>query len=147
MNTETQPEDQGQLGSTAFPEPSQEAIHDARAEAVVDAIKESTKDAYKRGANEGYGDEPTNGPKFSGSKDVFNLQDLVDLHPDQLADRLKGDALNPLTEAQVAGLIEIERSGKNRDDVVKALCARLGIKSPYEVTNAGPAFTNVVNRI
>jgi hypothetical protein len=40
----------------------------------------------------------------------------------------------------------MERSGKNRTDVVEVICAVLGIKSPYEVTDAGPSYTNDVSR-
>jgi hypothetical protein len=36
----------------------------------------------------------------------------------------------------------LERSGQNRTEHVKVLCERLGVKSPYEVTQAGPAWTN-----
>jgi hypothetical protein len=78
---------------------------------------------------------------------VFQIQDLVDLDPKALKERLSKDNKAPsLTQGQVAGLLEVERSGKNRTDVVKVLCEHLKITSPYEVTNAGPAYTNDVTR-
>lgn len=133
----------------AFPEPSKSEIVAARAQGVKDAIQESTKDAYKTGANEGYGDSQSAGTKFEGMREVFHLQHLVDLHPDELKKTLDGtvDTKVALTEAQIAGLLEVERSGKNRTDVVKVLCERLGVKSPAEVTAAGPAYTNDITRL
>jgi hypothetical protein len=136
--------------NTAFPEPKPAEIKSLRAEGVKEAIKESTKDAYIAGANEGYGDDAS-GERFGGSREVSHLQDLVDLPEDDLADLLdgKGDHVHSgrLSEGQIAGLLEVERSGKNRTNVVRLLCKRLKIKSPYEATAAGPAFTNDTSNI
>lgn len=126
----------------AFPEPSKDEILQARADGVKDAIKESTKDAYKTGANEGYGTSESSTKTFEGSKDVSAIQDWVDLDIKELEKRIKGDGERPITEARIVGLLEVERSGKNRTEVVQVLCKRLGIKSPYEATAAGPAYTN-----
>jgi hypothetical protein len=135
----------------AFPEPKPAEIKEAKAEGVKDAIRESTKDAYISGANEGYGDNDTATQRFTGVREVGHLQDLVDLPEDDLADLLhgKGDHARSgtLTEAQIAGLLEVERSGKNRTGHVRLFCKRLGIKSPYEVTSAGPAYTNDTTNI
>lgn len=49
-----------------------------------------------------------------------------------------------LAEDTVAGLLALERAGQNRTPYVKALCKRLKVKSPYEVTSAGPDYTNDV---
>ena len=138
--------------SEAFPSPTKAEIIEARREGVKDAIQESTKEAYKTGADQGYGDSPTTGKQLQGSKEVAHIQHLVDLHPDVLADVLDGKdvpgrpALG-LTEAQVAGLLEVERSGKNRTDIVQLLMKRLDIKHPSEVTAAGPAYTNDITRL
>ena len=138
-------------GSEAFPEPKPAEIKALRAEGVKDAIKESTKDAYISGANEGYGDDATATQRFNGMKEVAHLNDLVDLPEDDLNDLLNGKSDHPhagrLTDAQVAGLLEVERSGKNRTSHVKVLMKRLGIKSPYEATAAGPAYTNDTTNI
>jgi hypothetical protein len=88
------------------------------------------------------------------SADVMNLAYLLEQPPEVLANSLDGKAADgtddpnatPLTEGQIAGLLETERSGKNRTDIVKVLCDRLGIATPYEVTSAGPNYTNPVNR-
>lgn len=94
------------------------------------------------------------GPRIVKTADVMHLAELLESPPETLKARLDGktpdgnDDPNAagLTEGQIAGLLETERSGKNRTDIVKVLCDRLGIKSPYEVTSAGPNYTNPVNR-
>ena len=134
--------DEGQFGSEAFPGPSKDEIVQARTEGVIDAIKESTKDAFKRGANEGYGNAPGEERVIVVAADVLFLAPVLELDEKALADRIDENADAPLTESKVAGLLEMERSGKNRTHVVKALCKRLGVKSPTEVTDAGPAYTN-----
>lgn len=142
----TQSSGDAPTASAAFPEPADEDKAKAREQGVLDAIKESTKEAYKSGANEGYGDNGE-GPRFNGTMEVAHLEHLVDLPIDKLNDVLNGKGVNPgdnpvpLSENQIAGLLEVERSGKNRTDRVRVLCKRLGIKSPYEATNAGPAYT------
>jgi hypothetical protein len=88
------------------------------------------------------------------SADVMNLAYLLEQPPEVLANSLDGKLpdgspdpnATPLTEGQIAGLLETERSGKNRTDIVQVLCDRLGIATPYEVTSAGPNYTNPVNR-
>jgi hypothetical protein len=37
------------------------------------------------------------------------------------------------------GLLDLERSGQNRTEYVEALCKRLGVDDPRDVTHAGPA--------
>ena len=77
---------------------------------------------------------------------VAHIWDILDLAPDQLKERLDSDDHIALSQGQVAGLLEVERSGKNRADIVQVLVDWLGITSPYEVTDAGPNYTNVVSR-
>lgn len=117
----------------------------AKKEGVLNTIAEDAGNRFK--ATDGVAD---NDPEVGIQKtnDVFHLQDLVDLDPAELKKALdgKGDHQTGLSEGQIAGLLEVERSGKNRTDVVQVLCARLGIKTPYEVTDAGPNYTNDVNR-
>lgn len=138
----TQPPQPKAPGSEAFPEPSKAETIAARKQGVVDAIAESTKEAYMRGANEGYGDSDGNARIFQGTKDVFRLLPMLDLDVVELKKQLDGKTERPLSEAQIAGLLEAERSGKNRTEWVKVFCERLGIKSPYEATAAGPNYTN-----
>lgn len=125
----------------AFPEPSKAEIINARADGVLDAIKESTKDAYKAGANETTGNPDLAPQRIVMDKEVFTIQHLVDGGVDALNEAIDPKKPNPLSEGKIAGLLEVERSGKNRTDVVRALCVRLGVKSPREVTDAGPAWT------
>ena len=137
--------DQGQFGNPAFPEPKAEEIVEARKEGVIDAIKSSTADAFKRGANEGYGDAP--GPdsekrRIEVDHNVFNLAPLLDLSAEELKKRVDPKAEGSLSEGKVAGLLETERSGRNRTEHVKVLVERLGVKSAYDVTDAGPPYTN-----
>lgn len=140
--------DNGQNGSEAFPEPAKDEIIEARAEGVKDAIRESHKDAYLRGANEGYGDSgaPQN-RQIVVDANVLQLRDVLGLSAEELKKRVAEDADNPITEGKVAGLLEMERSGQNRTEYVRVLCDRLGVKSPTEVTAAGPAFTNDTSNI
>jgi hypothetical protein len=138
--------------SDAFPAPTKDEIIEAREQGVKDAIQESTKDAYMRGADQGYGDNgtPQKSDAWAGPRDIVHLVDVLDMTPAELEKRIAGDTepkSDALTMAQVAGLLEAERSGKNRDDIVKLLCKHLGVDHPSEVTTAGPAYTNVVNRI
>jgi len=72
---------------------------------------------------------------------------LIDLGLDAFKDAIAEDADNAIPESKVAGLLELERSGKNRTEYVNALCKRLGVKSPLEVTGAGPSHTNDVTPV
>lgn len=130
-----------------------ETLPDVPASKVKAAQMEGIQDAIAEGAKARF--LQTDGvevqdydPGITPTYDVFHLQDLVDLDPDALKATLdgKGDRPVSLSEGQVAGLLEVERSGKNRTDIVKVLCDHLGIDSPYEVTDAGPNYTNDVNR-
>lgn len=92
-------------------------------------------------------DKKTKAIDITPTYDVFLLQDMLELDPDALAKALKGeDGAAAPSLGQVAGLVEVERSGKNRTDIVKVLCDHLGIDTPYEVTDAGPNYTNRVDR-
>lgn len=126
----------------AFPEPAKADIIDARADGVLDAIKETTKDAYKRGGNETQCMPDVDAQRIVKDSAVFQIQHLVDDGADALKAAIDPKAGVPISEGKIAGLLEIERSGKNRTDIVKVLCDRLKIKSPREVTDAGPAYTN-----
>lgn len=85
---------------------------------------------------------------IQGTGNVFHLAHILEYMPDRLAKVVAGkvEGEPALSEGQIASLLEVERSGKNRTDIVKVLCDQLGVKSPYEVTGAGPAWTNPVNR-
>jgi hypothetical protein len=68
---------------------------------------------------------------------------LLELSAEELNDRLTNDkAANPIPIEHARGLLALERSGKNRTEYVQMLCKVIGVKSPLEVTSAGPAYTN-----
>lgn len=121
-------------------------VKEAQMEGIKEAISESAKRQFEATDGSTPGDEPEAG--ITKTNDATHMDYLLDLDPDALADTLagKGD-LKPIpTQGQTASLLEMERSGKNRTDVVEVLVKALGIKSPYEVTDAGPAYTNDVSR-
>ncbi|MDH7638952.1 hypothetical protein [Sphingomonas oryzagri] len=130
---------------STLPDVPASKVKEAQLSGIQDAIAEGAKARFK--ATDGIEDNDPE-PGITPTYDVFHLQDLVDLDPDALKDTLngKGDRPVSLSEGQVAGLLEVERSGKNRTDIVKVLCDYLGIETPYEVTDAGPNYTNDVNR-
>lgn len=116
-------------------------------EAQLDGVKEAIADGAKQRFLSTDGVEVNDAePGITPTYNVFHLQHLVDLDPKDLRAKLDGKDGETLSEGQIAALLEVERSGKNRTDVVKVLCDRLGIKTPYEVTDAGPNYTNDVNR-
>lgn len=129
-----------------LPDLSKADVVQAKKEGELEAVKEGAKAQFKATDGVAVLDDPE--PGITPTYNVFHLQDMVDLDPDVLAKALDGkqDGYPALSEGQIAGLLEVERSGKNRTDVVEVLCKRLGIKSPYEVTDAGPAYTNDVSR-
>ena len=79
---------------------------------------------------------------FPGADEVLPLEPYLKLGAEDLEKAVSEKADNLLSESQVAGILILERSGPNRTDHVKALCKRLKVKSPYEVTKAGPPYTN-----
>lgn len=126
-----------------LPDLPKKDVEAAKKEGALDAVREGAKQRFK--SSDGIAqNDPEPGPQ--ATYDVFHLQHMVDMDPDALKAALDGKATPALTEGQIGGLIEVERSGKNRTDIVKVLCDRLGIKSPYEVTDAGPAWTEDVSR-
>ncbi|WP_343518098.1 hypothetical protein [Sphingomonas sp.] len=72
---------------------------------------------------------------------------LLNLGLDEFKDRVAEKAKEPLDENTVKGLLALERNGKNRTDYVQALMKRLGVKTPYDVANGGPGYTNDVTSV
>lgn len=128
------------------PTPSQVAA--AQAEGVKEAVKESAKDTYKALTD---GNLPGEPPvrQFTGMDDIMRFEPLLDLGVNEFENRIAEEPKGgePLPEEKVAGLLSLERAGRNRTPYVKAMCERLDIKSPYEVTNAGPGYTNDVHPV
>lgn len=128
-----------------LPDLSKKDVQQAKKEGALEAVKEGAKQRFKSTDGIGVTEETNAGPQ--ATYDIFHLQDNLEMDPAALKDWLagKGDTAAP-TLGQAGGLLEAERSGKNRTDVVDTLCKHLGIKSPYEVTDAGPGYTNDVSR-
>lgn len=127
-----------------LPDLTKSDVEKAKKEGALQAVRESAATRFRQSDGIAQTD-PEPGP--SATYDVFHLQHLVDMDPDALKAELDGKGTGPaLSDGQIGGLLEVERSGKNRTDIVEVLCKRLGVKSPYEVTDAGPAFTNDVSR-
>lgn len=128
--------------NTGLAAPSTSEVQKARNEGVTDAIKENAKEAYQYATDGQLPGEPAQ-QRFAGSDRHTNLIDgLLTLGADALTERVDPKADAPLSDDQVANLLKLERAGPNRTEQVQVLCKRLGVKSPYEVTDAGPDYTN-----
>lgn len=128
--------------NTGLAAPSTSDVQKARNEGVTEAIKENAKDAYQYATDGQLPGEPQQN-RFLGSDSHTNMIDgMLSLSADDLTAAVDPKADAPLSEGQVANLLKLERAGPNRTDHVRALCTRLKVKSPYEVTDAGPPHTN-----
>lgn len=116
-------------------------LEKARTEGAIEAEKEAAKDSY-RYATDGNLPSDSGGPKYVGMDEIMQYAPIIGLGIDEFKARIAENSDDPVPEEKVAGLLSLERSGQNRTDYVRALCDRLGVKSPYEVTNAGPGYTN-----
>jgi len=117
------------------------------------AKKDGLKAAYAQSAQTEFATQSaTESPEYEGDKwpdrhEIMRWAHIVDLGLDEFREAVKEGAEPNIPESKIAGLMELERSGKNRTEYVKALCDRLGVKSPLEVTNAGPGHTNDVTAV
>ncbi len=113
------------------------------AAAQKEGVKEAAKEQAKESAQFLADNEPPAPPvkQWHGKDEIMQYAHIIDLGFEAFEEAI-AEKDGGLPEEKVAGLLELERSGKNRTDYVRALCARLGVKSPYEVTNAGPDYTN-----
>ena len=125
---------------------SQSELDKAKKEGVLEAAKNEAAASY-RYATDGNLPGESAGDKYPGRHEVMQYADVLTLDLNTFEKRIKDGAEDPIPEEKVAGLLELERSGQNRTDYVKALCKRLGVDSPYEVTSAGPGYTNDVTAI
>lgn len=132
--------------NSALKMPSGSAMAKAQADGVTEAIKESAKDTYQALTD---GNLPGAPParQFTGMDDIMRWEPILDLGLDEFKARIAEKSDAPVPEEKVAGLLSLERAGRNRTDYVKAMVDRLGVDSPYEVTNAGPGHTNDVTPV
>jgi len=143
MSTKDQTAEEQAIEAIGAGKVSQSELDKAKKEGVLEAAKEDAKASF-RYATDGQLPGEGGGQKYVGMHDIMPFAAILDLGVEAFTDRIKDGSDNPVPEEKVAGLLELERSGQNRTEYVKALCKRLGVKSPYEVTPAGPAFTNDV---
>ena len=87
------------------------------------------------------------GDRWPDRHEIMQWSHLVGLGLDEFKAAIKEGAVPNVPESKVAGLLELERSGQNRTEYVQALCQRLHVKSPLEVTGAGPGHTNDVSSL
>lgn len=118
----------------------------ARKEGVKEAVQEQAKDSYAYVQANNISTEGTEF-KYLGMDDIQQYAGIIGFGLDEFKDRIAEDTDDALPENKVAGLLALERAGQNRTPYVKALMDRLGVKSPYEVTNAGPDYTNDLTAI
>lgn len=116
-------------------------LKEARIDGAKEDVKENAKGIHKMLTDGNLPGEVAS-PKYVGMDEIMQFAHLIDLPIAELERVIDGEASYGIGEDKVAGLLELERSGKNRTDFVRVLCARLGVKSPTEVTKAGPDYTN-----
>lgn len=137
---------EGEVAENAgLPSVSKSEIEKAKKEGVLEAAKEAAKDAYRYADGTLPGDPEQAPRQFTGMHDIMQFEPLLSLGIDAFTDKIAENPKPgepPVPEEKVAGLLELERSGKNRTEFVKAMMKRLKVKSPYEVTKAGPGYTN-----
>jgi len=127
-----------------YPDLTDAEREEAEKEGVKEAIKKSAETAFvTRSEIEG----ESTGDRWPDRSEIMQYAHIVDLGLEAFKEAVKADAEPAIPESKVAGLLGLERSGKNRTEYVKAMMARLGVKSVYEVTNAGPGFTNDVTPV
>lgn len=134
--------------NSALPKVSAAEIEKAQKQGILDAKAEAAGDTYQALTD---GNLPGAPParQWHGKDDIMQYEPLLRLGIDEFKDRIaEGEEGAPgVPEEKVAGLLELERSGQNRTDYVKAMCERLDVESPYEVTSAGPGYTNDVTPV
>jgi hypothetical protein len=135
---------EGVEANSGLTAPSAAQTAKAQAEGIAEAQKESAKDTYKALTDGAVPGAPP-ARQFTGMDEIMQYAGVIDLDLDAFRNAVgKGGSL---PEEKVAGLLELERSGKNRTEYVKALMARLGVDHPNEVTAAGPGYTNDVSSL
>jgi hypothetical protein len=135
-----------QLGLKA---PSASEASFAQKEGIEDAIKESAKDAYKALTDGALpGASPGQAVHRHGRHHAVCGPCSTSI-PEAFADRVeKGD--RPVPEEKVAGLLSLERAGKNRTPYVKALMeasrrSTIPAKSPMRGRATRTTFTRSPN--
>lgn len=125
---------------------SQSEIEDAKKDGALEYVKEGGRGAMAADTGTTGDIEDAaerNNLRVAPDLNTTFLAPLLDLPIDTLVKRLTNDKVEGFIGFEEAkGLLALERSGKNRTGHIKAMMKRLGVKSPFEVTDAGPPYTN-----
>jgi hypothetical protein len=127
--------------------PSASETASAQKEGVRDAIKESAKDTYEALTDGNLPGEPAahaSSPAWTTSCSSNRCSTSIRKHSPLAWPRMR---IPVLPEEKAAGLLSLERAGRNRTPYVRSLMKRLKIDHPGEVTNAGPGYTNDIHPI
>lgn len=105
-------------------------------ELAVEAVKSEAK------LSTGNESETETVNRWHGAEEINGWEHYLELSPDGLKDAV--DKKDGIPEEKVAGLLILERNGKNRTEYVKLLMKRLGIKDIVkELPQAGgPGYTH-----
>jgi hypothetical protein len=123
-----------------YPELSDAEREAAEKEGVKAAVAQSAQTNFStRSATENVDPE---GDRWPDRSDIMQFESFLDLDGDAFVDAIALKKENGIAESKVAGLLGLERAGRNRTFHVEAMMKRLGVKDVYEVTNAGPGYTN-----
>ena len=128
------------------PELSQAEVTAAEKEGVKEALKQSAQTNFATQSATENNDEYA-GDRWPDRHEIMQYEYVVKLGLDAFLEAVKEGAMPNIPEGKIAGLLELERSGQNRTEYVRALCKRLGVKSPTEVTGAGPDYTHDVTSL
>ena len=136
------------MTDTPESQPTPEEIAEANKQGVLDKVRENANTQ----ADPSVQGEPPEGDTYIGKSEIMPWAHYVDYDLDTLKAALDPKADNAIADNKVAGLLGLERGGKNRTDFVKAYMDRLRkanpkLKSVYDVTDAGPAWTNDVSSV
>ena len=111
---------------------------EARKEGAKEAVKEAGKDSYMALTDGVQPGEPAV-DRWPGKSEIQQWAHMIDWSIEDLQKAFKDGAV---PDEKVAGLLSLERAGQNRTDWVKLFMKQIGVDSPYEVTDAGPPYTN-----
>ena len=128
-----------------YPELSEAEKVQAEKDGVKAALSQSAQTAFAARSETASTDFTAD--RWPDRHEIMPWAPTLDLGLDAFKQAVAEDAKPLIAEGKIAGLIELERSGKNRTEYVNALCDRLGVKSPLEVTSAGPGFMNDVSKV
>ena len=126
-------------------------VDEAHKDAALDYIKDGAKAAMITDtgtAGDSEASAEASAKRIAPDANTTFLAPFLDLPVDTFVQRLSNEKLPDAFSLETAkGLLALERAGANRTSYVQPLMKRIGVESPYEVTNAGPPFTNDTSNV